>query len=301
MGGCRWNQFGHQSSNSLGLKTRPGDDFAEFEIMPDDERRWHPLIGDFYPRKNVPHICIANVGKVRDATWFVATMSSARQGPIQAPERRRFRATARAVSPALSAAAAIKDDGARLLAGAFNALSVTAFVCDVFGRVIALSAGAESLARRETLLRLQGGGLAAKMPTQTAALERAILCAARHRPGAAPDLRSNIPLSDSSGGVVASAQAIPLPRDRCDIGLGAAALLIVDERPKRDLSVIAARFGLTKAEAEIAECLLQRLHIDEIAARREVSEETVRTQAKAVYLKASVSGQRELIARFGGK
>jgi len=58
------------------------------------------------------------------------------------------------------------------------------------------------------------------------------------------------------------------------------------------------RWGLSPAEKEIALLLLKGLEHKEIAALREVSETTVRQQARSVYRKAGLSGRHDLAAFF---
>ena len=58
------------------------------------------------------------------------------------------------------------------------------------------------------------------------------------------------------------------------------------------------RWGLSPAEKDIALLLLKGLSHKEIAGIREVSETTVRQQARAVYRKAGLSGRNDLAAFF---
>ncbi len=280
-------------------RMKPGDGFADWEIVTPEERRRHPIVGDIHDRYDVPHLCTYKLLQTRQTRLFFVSLRSASQGPIGAEDRAIFHRICSGATVAAHHALKVAYDGAALLAGAFGAMSVAAFVCDVFGRVIAKSEKAELLARSGNLLRLHSSAVQARNATATAALERAILFAARHQPGTAPDPHACVPLTDPRGQVAATAQAIPLPRDRCDIGLGAAALLIVNERPRNDPLLLASRFGFTKAESEVAGLLLQRMRIGELAERRQVSLETVRSQSKAIYSKAGVAGQRELVKRFG--
>jgi DNA-binding CsgD family transcriptional regulator len=56
-------------------------------------------------------------------------------------------------------------------------------------------------------------------------------------------------------------------------------------------------FGLSQAEAEVAAALAQGHHLDEIAASRHASLETVRAQLKSVFAKLEVSTQAQLVSR----
>jgi len=58
------------------------------------------------------------------------------------------------------------------------------------------------------------------------------------------------------------------------------------------------RWGLSPAEKDIALLLLKGLSHKEIAATRDVSETTVRQQARAIYRKAGLSGRNDLAAFF---
>ncbi|WP_117193159.1 helix-turn-helix transcriptional regulator [Rhizobium terrae] len=60
-------------------------------------------------------------------------------------------------------------------------------------------------------------------------------------------------------------------------------------------------FGLSAAEAEVATAVIDGMSLSEIADSRQVSKETVRTQLKVVFRKLGISGQLELVRRFGSK
>lgn len=59
-----------------------------------------------------------------------------------------------------------------------------------------------------------------------------------------------------------------------------------------------SQFGLTECEAVVARMLFDGARTAEIAEKRNVSRETVRTQAKAIYLKFGVRSQVALIAKY---
>lgn len=58
------------------------------------------------------------------------------------------------------------------------------------------------------------------------------------------------------------------------------------------------KWGLSKAEKEIALLLLKGLTIKEISSLRETSEKTVRAQTLSIYSKSGLSGRSELSAFF---
>jgi DNA-binding CsgD family transcriptional regulator len=64
---------------------------------------------------------------------------------------------------------------------------------------------------------------------------------------------------------------------------------------------LAARYGLTQAEAEIALLLAEGLRAPQIAARRETSTATVNTQLKKIYQKTGASGHVALLIKLLGR
>lgn len=59
-----------------------------------------------------------------------------------------------------------------------------------------------------------------------------------------------------------------------------------------------SRWGLTEAEREVALLLLKGLSLKEVAVVRATNERTVRSQARALYAKAGLSGRAALSAFF---
>ena len=76
------------------------------------------------------------------------------------------------------------------------------------------------------------------------------------------------------------------------------AIVCVHELPGRELdrSQLAKRYGLTAAEAALAEAMLQGQTLMQFAQVRGVSIHTARTQLKAVFEKTGVSQQSQLVA-----
>ncbi|HKY80952.1 MAG TPA: helix-turn-helix transcriptional regulator [Sphingobium sp.] len=78
-------------------------------------------------------------------------------------------------------------------------------------------------------------------------------------------------------------------------------ILIASHPDDRDASLtsrIRALYGLTNAEAEVAQALTTGKPLEQLAAERGVALNTVRTQMKAIYAKLDCSRQSELVARI---
>lgn len=278
---------------------RAGQGFAEWEIVAPEDRRRHPIIGDIHDRYDIPHLCTFKLLETRKTKVFFVTLRSSKQGPICREERSTFHRICRSASVSARRAAAIADEGAKLLAGAFTSIAKPVFVCDAFGYVMAFSESAELLVRSGNVLSLCAGVLRARTTRSAAALNRAIFSAARHMPGSEPDASGRIPLRDGEGRIAAVAEALPLPRDRRGIAFGATSLVVVDELPISHPPRLAEAHSLTKSEREVLRLLLRGNRLADVARTRSVSVETIRSQAKSIYSKLNVAGQLELVARFG--
>ena len=63
---------------------------------------------------------------------------------------------------------------------------------------------------------------------------------------------------------------------------------------------MAARFGLTKREAEVALLLIQRLHTNEIAEMLRISSHTVRHHTETIFRKTGITSRSELVGLASG-
>ncbi|MGE0576240.1 MAG: helix-turn-helix transcriptional regulator [Reyranella sp.] len=62
--------------------------------------------------------------------------------------------------------------------------------------------------------------------------------------------------------------------------------------------VLASLYRLTPAEGRLAADLLEHLSLEEIAERRQVTRETLRTQLKELFRKSGTNRQSELVGRL---
>ena len=80
-------------------------------------------------------------------------------------------------------------------------------------------------------------------------------------------------------------------------------IIVIASNPSdRDASLVSrirTLYGLTRAEAEVAEALSAGKPLEQLSAERGVALNTVRTQMKNIYAKLDCSRQSELVARVG--
>jgi DNA-binding CsgD family transcriptional regulator len=284
-----------------GMKLRPSQIISDPEIISDDERKTHPLLGDLYVRMDLPHIAITKLTATDAAHWHLVALRSSKQGPILPDQRVAFKRIGKEVARATRMALAIRGEGAKLLSGALGSLSIAAFVFDGFARLLAASPLAESLLQEGIVLRGHSRTLRTPSHAGTMALQAMLHAAVHHRPGAVPVGPSRLALRDSTGAVVATAQAFALPRDQCDIGAAAAMLVVSSLDATFDpLTAAARQFRLTSAEQEVAKLLAAANPAREIAAARGTSVETARTQIKTIYAKLGVANHAAFVAAIAG-
>lgn len=134
------------------------------------------------------------------------------------------------------------------------------------------AAGAIRVAIGNAVLTAQGEG-----DTSESAI------AIHRRSGAYPFLVEVAPLKDSTGEI--------------ERELSGALLFIVDPENPRPFALdnMVRCFGLTEAESLVCALMVRGLTDSEIAAQRDVSVETVRSQTKSIYRKSGVSRRADLI------
>src|SRR6204780_502239 len=66
------------------------------------------------------------------------------------------------------------SEGARLLAGALDTLSISAIILDGFGQIVAMTPAAEAIVRSGELMRTEGPRILAALPQESAMLERGV-------------------------------------------------------------------------------------------------------------------------------
>lgn len=137
-------------------------------------------------------------------------------------------------------------------------------------------------------------------PQEDLLLQRAIDCAlehgspnTEHSPAANP-----VRIGNAHTGQPMLFRVTPLRLPPGDEGKRRAVLFIDDLARKEsgDDRLLTTLFGLTRAEVRVARALLAGLRPKQIAAHLAVSEDTVRTQLRAVYAKTETRGIASLVA-----
>lgn len=193
-------------------------------------------------------------------------------------------------------------ESAAVLAGAMEALSIPAFVCDGGGAVRALTATAEALVRSDRGLGLKLDRLCTDNVVESQAIDDAISAAARaHGQVDRAMPRMIVVRGGRIEGPPLVLEVSPLPRREYEHDLAPRVLVIARGtrvQSERRAAVVQAAYALTVAETQIAIQLGAGETPQAIAAGRGVAIGTVRAQIKTICAKLGVSRQTELVARL---
>lgn len=259
------------------------------------------LIG-WFERFDIPHICLSPLLKEDGILVGLAVLRSEKNGHITAEQKRVFAHLAPHVRAAVRTQMALHTQGAAMITGAMEALSIAAFVCDMRGKVLACTPMAEQRLADGTHLKLQNRALFACNPADARVLAAAVFTAAFG--GGAESPPGSIILRDAEGHDPVLVEVASLPLGRHAFGFDAAALVTV--RPRRTADgraelVARALYGLTATEAAIAADMVSGLAPQAIAQRRGAAVTTIRTHIRRIFEKAAVTSQLELVAELNNR
>ena len=153
-------------------------------------------------------------------------------------------------------------------------------ILDAGGRVVAMNTTAQWLIARTPALRLAGGRLGAREAADQRVLERLVGAAARGEGGEA------VVADDAGEGALVQAERVD----------GQVRLRLSSLKPRQgSADRFADLFGLTRAEARLAEALLEGCDPGDCASRFGVSKTTIRSQLGALFDKTGRRRQASLL------
>jgi DNA-binding CsgD family transcriptional regulator len=277
---------------------------SEWDFITPDAYERHPHYQEFARPWDVPYICLATLDRTQDDLVGLAVIRSHEQGYIEPQQRAIFASIAPHVRAAVRTHKLLDDNGASVLAGAMEALSIPAFICDRRGIVRALSPTAEVLLSGERGLVMKTGRLHAQGILEDRALDDAIVAAALgHAKPGAPLQRTIVVRTARSDAAPLVLDVIALPRRDYEFSFAPRVLVIARGSrgsAERKAAILQTAYALTAAETDIAMQLIEGRTPETIAADRNVAVGTVRAQIKSLMAKTGVSRQVELVARLGG-
>lgn len=289
------NPYVRMGSDGPVLEVRASCDYVTRK-----ERRTNQFLNEFAHRYDTPYICLTPLVKEDNMLVGMAVMRSSRQGEISDAQRAVFASIAPHVRAAVRTQMALEHQGALLVAGVLEVLSLTVFVCDALGIVKAMTPAAEAMLSSGDALRLKQGVLATANLAETQTLNKAIDAATAGllKPGA-PLAGTVVVQSENNKPLLLD--ILPMPRRECAFGFDARALVVVRGAQTdcgRMKGLLRMVYSLTEAEADIALLLAEGHSPEAISVARNTTIGTTRMQIKAIYAKLDVHRQSELVSRL---
>jgi DNA-binding CsgD family transcriptional regulator len=276
---------------------------AEADFITPEQCRRNRFYQEVARPLDIPFMCFTTLERQEEAFIALGVIRSAREEHITGEQREIFAALAPHVRAAIRTRLALEGQGAAVLTGAMDALSIPVFVCDRTGRVRSLTQAAEMLVTTGRGLQLKAGHLQGCWPEETKALADAMQAAViwRAQPGPAV-LRTVVVRGRDHNKAPLVLDVFALPSQPYQFTF-APRVLVVARGPRgakaRRTAILQATYSLTPAEIQITDYLVEAQSAEFIAAKRGVSVATVRTQIKAIMAKLGVSRQVELVVRLG--
>lgn len=284
-----------------GMESRVLTVMAENDFLTPEEHKVHPHYQAFARPWDIPFICCATLDRREGLMVGLAVLRSQKQGHVNERERRVFGAIAPHVRAAVRMQFALEDQGAALLGGVFESLSLPAFLCDRSGRVQLMTPAAEAMVSDGQTLQLRNAKLIAVDDAGDKALSDAIDAAARDGSLAARATRSVIVRSRIPTRPPLVLDVTRLPARTLEFGLKSQILVMPQSQAGGDARrrvLLQGVYNLTGAEIDVAMRLLQGAAAETIADARQVSVSTIRAQIKSILAKLGVTRQIEFVARI---
>lgn len=271
---------------------------AEADFITPEEHKRHPHYQDFAVKWQIPYSCITTLERKEGLLIGLAVGRTAAQGHITPEQKAVFASIAPHVRAAVRMQMALEGEGAALLVGAMDTLSMPAFVFDRAGRVRASTPAAEALLAANRGLQLHSGRLSATNPADDKTLNDAISIALRDRiAGAAPVSQTVVIRNDASATPSLILDVVALPSRSFELGFAPRVMVLArgqHESEERRAAILRTAYALTPAETEIALHVANGRTAEVIAVMRGVSVGTVRFQIKSLLPKLGVKRQVEL-------
>lgn len=270
-----------------------GDAFIlEQDVITDEER----ATGAYYTQIAVPadRVWWAGVGfEVADAKWCLPLYRSAARGPFTNAEAAYAATVARHLARIVSLALQVREAGVSATLEVLESLRYAAVVLDIAGEVTRLNDAARGLLGRG--LTIHRGRMLALDHASNTRLKTLISCALSPAGASATSRPILIPCEDNTGIIVT---ATPLTAHAASyFATGRLLLTLKLTIPASpDPTELKALFGLTTAEARLAERMSSGCDLGTAAGIIGIGRETARTQLRSVFAKTGVRRQAELTA-----
>lgn len=286
----------NRNARMAGLLAHGGTGFiTDHDIFSDEEMDKTPMYTDFLRPEGFGWGTATHVRASSGENIVFTLERKLELGPVS----RREVAVLDGVRPHLARAAVLASklqmQRAQASLASFERAGSPAALIDAKGSVSAMNASFETLLG-QVIIRARDK-IALDDDRANALLLKALAELAQDRLG---DTRS-IPVPNKDDRPAFIIHVLPIRRQALDIFSRAQAMLVVttaDRTLRIETSLLCELYDLTRAEAAIANGLLEGLTADELSASRGVTRETVRSQIKKVLAKTGCRSQADFIRRL---
>ena len=182
---------------------------------------------------------------------------------------------------------------------ALDVVPIGVAIFDADGRPIVINQTGREILNEGDGLRLRLTGIQAAEPAENARLRAALDDAVDIAKQAGNHTFVTLAVSRSSGRRPISVSICPLPLNDPIFQHDRPAVIIVfndtERKPETDEETLRQFYGLTPAEARLAQCLAQGQRLDEAAATLHITSGTARTHLKHIFSKTETTRQAELV------
>lgn len=278
------------------LEIRGDDDFLSRE----DQQR-SAFYHEVFAPCEADYASVARLNDHRQLRTALCIIHNRRQGHADAADHGRLAALLPHLDAALRLQLHLNHERIGATMDALDLVAMPAFMINQWERVIATTAAGDALLRRDHVLTLQGGKLAAVDRKRDGTFQAALRLAG-HRPGAyTRHVRQTTLVLPDRHGTAWRVDVAPLPPETVHATSGATCLVTVAApRPASNtLALLQESFGLTAAEAAVALDIAKGFSATEIGAIRGASANTVRVQINSVLHKTGLGKASALAALIG--
>jgi len=270
-------------------------------MCPDDVFRRSEYYNDFLRRYNHYHCLVGTLREDQTASSYLVFFRPKRAQNFGEKEQ----GVLAALMPHLMRAAALHDriqgleKKAGVLEETLNRQPTAIVFLDAQGHVLFMNMAAASLFQTEKALRLTASGIAAAFPAENKPLNRLVSGAINAGVNHLSDSGGTMLISRGLPGRPLQVLVSPLRSEALFLGNGtpAAAIFITDpeRKPLLPAQWLRQLYGLTQAEARLAQLLLEGFDLKESAEQLHVLVSTVRSQLKSIFAKTETNRQSELL------
>jgi DNA-binding CsgD family transcriptional regulator/PAS domain-containing protein len=266
---------------------------TDSDVLTFEEAERHPFYQDFLGRHGLRWFAGVKIGE-GDLACLLSIQRSAVEGPFTSAELQRLAGLGRRLAGAAELARAFAFARVEAALDAFEASHSPVAMIDRTGEVVRLNRSAERLLGPD--LQIVRRRIVSRNRDATHTLDRALHDLIWRRSAEACQPAVILPRRNGRPIVAYPSRLSGATREGFALAQGFVVFVDLEARPAAVGADLMPVFGLTKAEARLADRLLREESLEAAAQNLGVAYTTARNQLKAIYQKTDTHSQGQLIA-----